>query len=131
LRLVLDFSETIVLPAVFLTLVLPFLPFQLGLLTIPVYFGSIFVWATTRGAYFEFKQRREARSLGARPIPQVIGKWPGNLDILLRMIIAFRTSYILDVYLQLFEQYQSTTLNLRILWRDNVCFYIWSLLAKV
>lgn len=120
LRLVLDFSETIVLPAVFLTLVLPFLPFQLGLLTIPVYFGSIFVWATTRGAYFEFKQRREARSLGARPIPQVIGKWPGNLDILLRMIIAFRTSYILDVYLQLFEQYQSTTLNLRILWRDNV-----------
>jgi hypothetical protein len=36
------------------------------------------------------------------------------------MMHAFTTSYVLDVYLQLFEEYQCTTLNLRILWRDNV-----------
>ncbi|KAJ3512593.1 hypothetical protein NLJ89_g3431 [Agrocybe chaxingu] len=33
---------------------------------------------------------------------------------------AFKTSYVLDVYLQLFEEYQCTTLNTRILWRDNI-----------
>jgi hypothetical protein len=46
--------------------------------------------------------------------------WPGNLDILLSMMRAFRKSYILDVYLNLFEEYQCTTLNLNILWVDNV-----------
>ncbi|KIK65139.1 hypothetical protein GYMLUDRAFT_39531 [Collybiopsis luxurians FD-317 M1] len=36
------------------------------------------------------------------------------------MLRAFKTSYILDVYLQLFEEYQCTTLNTRILWTDNI-----------
>ncbi|KAF8900848.1 cytochrome P450 [Gymnopilus junonius] len=36
------------------------------------------------------------------------------------MMGSFKTSYVLDVYLQLFEEYQSTTLNLRVLWRDNI-----------
>lgn len=119
-RLFLDLAETIALPCVILTLILSFLQCQLGLLTVPAHFSSIFAWTIIRGAYTEYKQQREARLLGTRPIPQVVGRWPGNLDILLQMMIAFKTSYILDVYLQLFEQYQSTTLNLRILWRDNI-----------
>lgn len=56
-----------------------------------------------------------------RMIPHVVGKWPGNIDILLRMMKAFKTAYILDVYLDLFEEYQCTTLNTRILWVDQVC----------
>ncbi|GAW02064.1 cytochrome P450 monooxygenase CYP63 [Lentinula edodes] len=36
------------------------------------------------------------------------------------MLRAFKTSYILDVYLQLFEEYQCTTLNTRILWTDHI-----------
>jgi ABC-type Fe3+-siderophore transport system permease subunit len=27
-------------------------------------------------------QDREARRLGARPIPRIKGKWPGNIDVL-------------------------------------------------
>jgi hypothetical protein len=36
------------------------------------------------------------------------------------MIRAFKTSYVGDVYLQLFEEYKTTTLNLRVLWSDTV-----------
>jgi hypothetical protein len=117
LRLLLDLA---IAPLSVLLIVI--LRLQLGLFAIPAYFSVIFAWTTIRGKYAEFKHLREAHSFGARPIPQVVGKWPGNLDVLLRMIVAFKTSYISDVYLQLFEQYQSTTLNVRILWRDNVRF---------
>ncbi|KAG6837575.1 hypothetical protein H0H93_006989 [Arthromyces matolae] len=58
--------------------------------------------------------------LGAKPIPRVVGKWPGNVDVLLKMLKAFKTAYVVDVYLQLFEEYQSTTLNLYILWADQI-----------
>jgi hypothetical protein len=65
-------------------------------------------------------QEKEARLLGARLIPCVVGKWPGNIDVLLDMMRAFKSSYVLDVYLQLFEEYQCTTINTRILWSDTV-----------
>ena len=42
------------------------------------------------------------------------------MDILLRMMRSFRTDYIQDVYLELFREYQCTTLNLRIFWIDTV-----------
>ena len=68
--------------------------------------------------------------MGAREIPRVVGKWPGNIDVLFKMMKAFKTSYILDVYLQLFEEYQCTTLNTRILWSDMVR-HLYSLLAPL
>ncbi|TFY66527.1 hypothetical protein EVG20_g4563 [Dentipellis fragilis] len=53
-------------------------------------------------------------------IPRVVGKWPGNIDLLLHMLRAGKTSYIQQVYLALFEEYQCTTLNTRILWMDQI-----------
>jgi hypothetical protein len=78
------------------------------------------LWAGARILFSEFVHSREMRRVGTRPIPRVVGKWPGNIDILFRMMRSFKTSYLLDPYLELFERHQATTLNLRILWADQV-----------
>ena len=119
-RLLLDLFHTFVLPTVVLSFVFSIFRYHAGLLSIPLHLVFILTWVTVRGACSELWHDRQARSLGAKPIPRVVGKWPGNIDLLFTMMRAFTTSYVLDVYLQLFEEYQCTTLNLRILWHDNV-----------
>jgi len=123
-RLMLDLFSALAVPSIILKLILRFYLIHLGRCAPVVYVASIFCWAMLKGAYAAPKQHKLAGQLGARPIPSVVGKWPGNLDILLRMTSAFKTSYVLDVYLQLFEEYQCTTLNLRILWADNVSRFL-------
>lgn len=119
-RLFLDLCRTIVLPSIVLSVALNLTQRRLGLLTVPAHVFFIVIWASSKGALSKFIQDREARRLGAKPIPRIVGKWPGNIDVLLKMLRAFKTSYVLDVYLQLFEEYQCTTLNTRIFWSDNV-----------
>jgi len=121
---------------IFSVLILPLLAFRFvrstfdlwpGLAAYPAGFAFVLFWAAGKSVYSETLQRWEARSLGTRPIPRVAGRWPGNVDILFKMMRAFKTSYVLDVYRELFEEYQTTTLNLRILWRDNVRpFILWT-----
>lgn len=119
-RLLKDLFVAFAIPSAVLYALLLVNNIRLGLFAPPVYFLFFLGWATSKGAYSTYRQRKLAEQLGSKPIPCVVGKWPGNLDILLKMIGAFKTSYILDVYLQLFEEHQCTTLNLRILWGDNV-----------
>lgn len=119
-RILRDLFAALAVPSAVLYALLSFNGIHLGLFAPPVYFLFFLGWATSKGAYWTRRQRKLAEQLGARPVPCVVGRWPGNLDILLKMMGAFKTSYILDVYLQLFEEYQCTTLNLRILWGDNV-----------
>ncbi|TFK38526.1 cytochrome P450 monooxygenase CYP63 [Crucibulum laeve] len=120
IRLLCDLCRTFLIPAIFFALALQLTRWQLGYFTLPGYFGFIVAWTVLKGWYFQYRQDKQIRSLGARPIPRLVGKWPGNIDILLKMMTAFKTSYVLDVYLQLFEEYQCTTLNTRILWIDNI-----------
>lgn len=124
IRLCRDICRTIFFPVFVLSLVLNFTQTQLGLLTIPSHVLFVVLWASLKGALSNLIQDREARRLGAKHIPRIVGKWPGNIDILLNMLRAFKTSYVLDVYLDLFEEYQCTTLNTRILWTDNVSFVV-------
>ncbi|KAF5345213.1 hypothetical protein D9756_011554 [Leucocoprinus leucothites] len=119
-RLFMDLFSALIIPPVVLSLVLRLCAIRPGRLTPLLYLIFILGWAISKGAYASSKQRRLAEQLGARPVPCVVGKWPGNIDILLKMMGSFKTSYVLDVYLQLFEEYQCTTLNLRILWGDNI-----------
>ncbi|EKM74893.1 hypothetical protein AGABI1DRAFT_80614 [Agaricus bisporus var. burnettii JB137-S8] len=119
-RLLKDLFVAFAIPSAVLYALLLVNNIRLGLFAPPVYFLFFLGWATSKGAYSTYRQRKLAEQLGSKPIPCVVGKWPGNLDILLKMIGAFKTSYILDVYLQLFEEHQCTTLNLRILWGDNI-----------
>jgi hypothetical protein len=120
-RFLVDTFEVIVLPVALLRLMLWWFdihpPFHQ---VIPLYPASIAICKIATVLWRSLQQSREARSLNARQVPRVVGKWPGNFDILLRMIRAFKTSYVGDVYLQLFEEYQTTTLNLRVLWSDTV-----------
>lgn len=119
-RLILDLFFALVVPSALLNVLLRLYTIHLGLWSIPVYSLFTLCWAISKGAYSSYRQRQIAEQLGARPVPCVVGKWPGNIDVLLKMMRAFKTSYVLDVYRQLFEEYQCTTLNLRILWADNV-----------
>jgi hypothetical protein len=119
-RLLLDLFHIFVLPNVVLSVVFSIFRYRAGLFSIPLHLVFNLAWVTVRGTFSEMWHDRQAKSLGAKPIPRVVGKLPGNIDLLFTMMRAFTTSYVLDVYLQLFEEYQCTTLNLRILWHNNV-----------
>ncbi|KAJ7479871.1 cytochrome P450 monooxygenase CYP63 [Mycena latifolia] len=120
-RLLCDISRALVLPCACLWFTLRTLDVHLGpILSIPGYCTFVILWAVVKEALAKSSHARTARQLGAQPIRQVVGKWPGNIDVLLKMMKAFKTSYVLDVYLQLFEEYQCTTLNTRILWMDTI-----------
>ncbi|EMD35976.1 hypothetical protein CERSUDRAFT_115922 [Gelatoporia subvermispora B] len=120
LRLLKDVITIFVAPAVFLYACLQLAHIRLGLLLLPSYVLCTVAWICTTSFYFDFVTRREAHRLGARPIPQVVGKWPGNIDILLRMLRTIPTSYFGSFYISLFDEYHTTTLNLRLLWRDMI-----------
>ncbi|KAJ3718098.1 cytochrome P450 monooxygenase CYP63 [Lentinula guzmanii] len=122
MRLSLDFLRIIVLPSVLFHLITTHLTnMHLGLLTaLPSYLGFIICCSISKSFLTRMLQHARRQRSGAKEIPCVRGAWPGNVDILMKMLRAFKTSYILDVYLQLFEEYQCTTLNTRILWTDHI-----------
>ncbi|RXW17143.1 hypothetical protein EST38_g8710 [Candolleomyces aberdarensis] len=121
LRLLADLTKALVIPVVLLHLSLSWFDVSVPILYVPLLdVGFIIVCAVVRVQWREWTQSREARALNARQVPRVVGKWPGNIDVLLWMMKEFKTSYVGDVYKQLFNEYQCTTLNLRILWQDNI-----------
>jgi hypothetical protein len=61
----------------------------------------------------------------------VVGKLPGNIDIMLRLVQARHDRYLLDGFFDLFHEYQTTTLNLRFLWQDKVLAYKTILLGLI
>ncbi|KDQ58030.1 hypothetical protein JAAARDRAFT_34843 [Jaapia argillacea MUCL 33604] len=119
-RLLFDVCRALLLPSTILTLILNTTHTRLGFLTVPSYALFIVTWAFGKCLIRDTVQAFDAKRLGAVPITRVQGKWPGNVDVLYRMMKAFKTSYILDVYLGLFEEYQCTTLNLRIFGVDQI-----------
>lgn len=119
-RLVKDFIRIVVAPCITLSLLLRITEAHLRPWGVLVYIIFIVTWGYARLQYTDWMQQREARRMGARPIPRVRGRWPGNLDIYLRLLKAYDTTYVGSFHLRLFEEYQTTTLNLRLLWQDFV-----------
>ncbi|KAF5319303.1 hypothetical protein D9619_008466 [Psilocybe cf. subviscida] len=121
-RFLLDVFRVLVVPTFALIAALLLLDCQLpsGWLWLPVDLIFIAAWAGIKQRFTDYRQGREAKAFGARSIPRAIGKWPGNVDILLRVLRAAKTGYIFEGYRQLLEEYQCRTLNLRILWSDSV-----------
>lgn len=120
-RLFLDLFHLLALPSLALTALLYRFDIRLGwILPLPSYTLFIILWAFCKGLITRLVHANARYRLGAKEIPCVRGKWPGNIDVLLKMMKSFKTSYLLDVYLQLFEEYQCTTLNTRILWSDTI-----------
>ncbi|KAM6499413.1 cytochrome P450 monooxygenase CYP63 [Amanita muscaria] len=120
LRILQDLWRIVVLPSLIFSAIVHAEKLHLGLLRIPAHFVFLVFWTIIKRQWTVLLQHREAQRLAAVPIPCVVGKWPGNIDVLLRLMHNFKTSYILDAYLQLFEEYKCTTLNLRILWIDTI-----------
>lgn len=126
-RLLQDFLRILAVPVAVLHVIQRTFAIHLGLFTVPGYLTFIVLWAFFSQAYSDWRNELEAKKLGGRPVPKVKGKWPGNFDILLDIIQRSRTSYFAGVYRSYFEQYQTTTLNLNILWRDVVSELIYVL----
>lgn len=120
LRLLNDFVRILATPIALLYVSLRASNIPLGWFTVPAYGTFIVLYAFASRGYHNWRNDREARRMGGRPIPKVKGKWPGNIDILLDVIRMSRKSYFAGVYQAYFEKYRSTTLNLNVLWRDVV-----------
>jgi hypothetical protein len=85
----------------------------LVLLSIPIAIGL-------RSQYTIWCQDREAARMGAKSITRVRGRWPGNFDVVLRLLKSFESGYVLQGFADLFEEYGCTTLNTRFFWDDQV-----------
>ena len=83
-------------------------------------FVSIPIWFTVRVQFREWKHHREAKRLGARLVPRIRGRWPGNVDVLLRIMKSRNTHYIMDWAKEMMEEAGSTTINTGILWGNQV-----------
>ncbi|EMD32768.1 hypothetical protein CERSUDRAFT_118491 [Gelatoporia subvermispora B] len=70
--------------------------------------------------YKEWYNRKLERMNDAEPVPRVRGKWPGNIDVMLRLGKDMRGSYALQVFSDLLDEYQCNTLNIGVLWKDVI-----------
>lgn len=75
------------------------------------------IFIAVRINYLDFVARREAKKLGAELVPTMQGKWPGNLDLLLRMMRTWDEDYMGE-FLKEMGQKHGNTVNARFLW-DN------------
>jgi hypothetical protein len=63
-------------------------PYSIGLLQIPLYLAASIAIIIFRIQYDRFYQRRDSAQRGAVLAPEIKGRWPGNLDILLKYAVA-------------------------------------------
>lgn len=120
-RILVALSKALFIPPIITTLVLwrmkfadlPVPRFLLVILSIPV-------TITIRSRYSIWVQDREAKKLNARVIPRVQGKLPGNLDIVRRIMKSFKEDYILQGFADLLREHNTTILNTRFFWDDQV-----------
>ncbi|GJE99948.1 cytochrome P450 [Phanerochaete sordida] len=81
---------------------------------------SVPALGVARSAITQRRNAAQAASLGAKPIPCVRGKWPGNLDIVLGFVRSLKEAYLMQFLDDLFREYGCKTLNMRILWEDQI-----------
>ncbi|KAH7907492.1 cytochrome P450 [Hygrophoropsis aurantiaca] len=70
-------------------------------------------------AFGEAVKRHKAASMGARMIPRVQGKWPGNLDVLIGVIGKIEQRYFGQI-INSWVKDLGPTLNVWFLWEDTI-----------
>lgn len=120
LRLFHDFVRLLVVPTVTFAALLSLTGIRLGYALPPAWLAFLILSAIARNLYFSYDLRRQAERHGGRLPPQVVGKWPGNLDVAIALGKAALNMYPGDFYKNLFDEYQCTTLNLKLFWTDMV-----------
>jgi hypothetical protein len=64
---------------------------------------------------------RQFRPLQLTEVPhRVKGRLPGGIDLIIRALANQRSGHVHDIFLEWFEEYQSTIINVRILGADKV-----------
>ncbi|KAJ7502610.1 cytochrome P450 monooxygenase CYP63 [Mycena galericulata] len=120
-RMLLSLAKALVLPPLlFLAVLRPVVGLPLDIFSVLVAVLSIPLAISCRSYVHLRKQDKAARRLNARVIPRVKGKWPGNLDVALRVVKSFEEEYVLQVFADLFREYDTTTVNTRLFWDDQV-----------
>jgi hypothetical protein len=120
-RILVSLAKALVVPPLLATLVLRILCRSAPLwYSLPFALFSIPITIGLRSNYTLWAQDREAARMGAQPITRVRGRWPGNLDIVLRLLKSFEGGYVLQGFADLFSEYGCTTLNTRFFWDDQV-----------
>ncbi|KAF8331895.1 cytochrome P450 monooxygenase CYP63 [Cantharellus anzutake] len=89
------------------------------LLRLVLYVVSCLGYWTVKVQYTRFKHSREAAKLGAVLPPRMKGKWPGNVDIVLRSLDILREGYSTEHYQQFLDENGCDTLNLGLWWEDS------------
>ena len=120
LRLFGDFVRILLIPSALFAGLVRLEKIRLGWSTPSLYILWLFAVGLTRVKITQHLQARAARRAGGRLPTEVVGKWPGNIDILIKLGKAAKSRYPAAFQRELFEEYHSTTLNLRILWSDLV-----------
>ena len=120
-RILLSFTRALIVPPLLTSITLRFTCRSLSLwFYLPLALLSIPLSVVLRSHYALWTQDRDAARFGAQPIPRVCGRWPGNLDVVLRMLKSFESDYVLQGFADLFHEYECTTLNTRFFWDDQV-----------
>lgn len=136
-RFLVDFARIIILPQIIANAVLHLssltphiaLRISLSLLSIPCMGMLRSLYTAHRDRSFARESNRRLTNaltdaapdaLGAVPVPRVKGKWPGNLDIVLQFIKSLTNDYQLQFAQDMFEKHGCKTLNMRMLWEDQV-----------
>ncbi len=120
-RILLSLAKALIVPPLLTCLALRFAFRSLSLpYYLPLALLSVPLTVVLRSRYSTWSQDREAASLGAQPIVRVCGRWPGNLDVVLRLLKSFESDYVLQGFADLFNEYDCTTINTRFFWDDQV-----------
>ncbi|TFY81269.1 hypothetical protein EWM64_g2745 [Hericium alpestre] len=121
LRFLSDVFRVVVLPALFTGAVLRYGPYNPGLFKRIAFCAlSIPAGVVIRSWISSWSAKRNAARLGAVLPPAVRGRWPGNLDIAVGLVRSLNHDYLMQYMGDLFDKYNTKTLNTRILWDDQI-----------
>lgn len=120
-RFLLSTAELVVFPLLLIRFITQYynlqysLPSQILLSFVAI---SIYIYLTSR--WNQFRIAQEASKLNCRTIPVAKGKWPGNLDLLLRLMRKPRNSYVAAWMYKFFQEHKVDMINLRPLGMDLI-----------
>ena len=120
LRLFCDFVRILLIPSALFAGLIHLDKIRVGWTTPSLYILWLFAVGLTRVKINDYLQARAARRAGGRLPTVVVGKWPGNIDIMMRFAKDLREGYILQAMGDVLDEHGVDTLNTRILWKDNV-----------
>lgn len=121
LRFLLDVLRAIVWPQLVFNAALYLAGFHPGaFLRVVASVLAVPLLGTVRTAISQRRNKIQAAALGAKEVPCVRGKWPGNLDIVLGFVRSLKEAYLMQFLDDLFREYDCKTLNMRLLWEDQI-----------